>query len=126
MELARQGAEVVHLVFDAHGARTMPDAPAGGRTGVRTRAMRATCCARSTRALVKAGVRDEITLIASGGIALAEHMAKAIICGADLVAIDIPLAPGPGMPAVRRMPARRTLSRSPWRRSSRILPSTAS
>ncbi len=41
--------------------------------------------------LVKAGLRDEITLIASGGIALAEHLAKAIICGADLVAIDIPL-----------------------------------
>ena len=30
-------------------------------------------------------------MIASGGIALAEHLAKAIICGADLVAIDIPL-----------------------------------
>ena len=43
------------------------------------------------RALVKAGIRDEVTLIASGGIALPEHMAKAIICGADLVAIDIPL-----------------------------------
>ena len=41
--------------------------------------------------LVKAGMRDEITLIASGGIAQAEHLAKAIICGADLVAIDIPL-----------------------------------
>ena len=41
--------------------------------------------------LVKAGIRDEITLIASGGIALAEHVAKAIICGADLVAIDVPL-----------------------------------
>ena len=43
------------------------------------------------RALVKAGIRDEVTLIASGGIALPEHMAKAIICGADLVAVDIPL-----------------------------------
>ena len=41
--------------------------------------------------LVKQGIRDEVTLIASGGIALAEHVAKAIICGADLVAIDIPL-----------------------------------
>jgi glutamate synthase domain-containing protein 2 len=30
-------------------------------------------------------------LIISGGIALAEHMAKAIICGADLVAVDTPL-----------------------------------
>jgi len=43
------------------------------------------------RALVKDGCRDELTLIASGGIALPEHMAKAIICGADLVAVDVPL-----------------------------------
>jgi glutamate synthase domain-containing protein 2 len=41
--------------------------------------------------LVRQGVRDEVTLVASGGIALAEHVAKAIICGADLVAVDVPL-----------------------------------
>ena len=41
--------------------------------------------------LVNEGCRDEITLIISGGIALAEHMAKAIICGADLVAVDTAL-----------------------------------
>jgi glutamate synthase domain-containing protein 2 len=41
--------------------------------------------------LVQQGVRDEVTLIVSGGIALAEHMAKAIICGADLVAVDTSL-----------------------------------
>ena len=41
--------------------------------------------------LVKAGLRDEVTLITSGGIALAEHVAKAILCGTDLVSIDIPL-----------------------------------
>jgi len=41
--------------------------------------------------LVEQQVRDEITLISSGGVALAEHMAKAVICGADLVAIDLPL-----------------------------------
>lgn len=40
--------------------------------------------------LMAKGVRDTVTLIASGGIALAEHMAKAIICGADLVVVDIP------------------------------------
>ena len=40
---------------------------------------------------MKEGLRDEVTLIVSGGIALAEHMAKAIICGADLVAVDTPL-----------------------------------
>ena len=38
--------------------------------------------------LVREGVRDQITIIASGGITLAEHVPKAIICGADLVAID--------------------------------------
>jgi len=36
-------------------------------------------------------VRTKVNLIFSGGIALAEHMAKAIICGADAVAIDQPL-----------------------------------
>ena len=41
--------------------------------------------------LVESGVRDEITLMAGGGIALAEHMAKQILCGADLVTIDLPL-----------------------------------
>ena len=42
-------------------------------------------------ALVESGIRDEITLMAGGGIALAEHMAKQIICGADLVTINLPL-----------------------------------
>jgi glutamate synthase domain-containing protein 2 len=32
-----------------------------------------------------------VTLIASGGIAMAEHVAKAIICGADLVGVDLVL-----------------------------------
>ena len=34
-------------------------------------------------------MRDEVTFIVSGGITLAEHVPKAIICGADLVALDI-------------------------------------
>jgi glutamate synthase domain-containing protein 2 len=40
------------------------------------------------RKLVRESLRDEVTLIASGGITLAEHVPKAIICGADLVALD--------------------------------------
>jgi glutamate synthase domain-containing protein 2 len=32
-----------------------------------------------------------VTLIAGGGIALPEHMAKAVICGADLVSTHLPL-----------------------------------
>jgi len=36
-------------------------------------------------------VRNKVNLVFSGGIAMAEHIAKAILCGADGVAIDIPL-----------------------------------
>ena len=81
LELARQGAEVVHLVFDSHGRETGTASPRHMRDVLR----------EVHTSLVKGGLRDEITLIASGGIAQAEHLAKAIICGADLVAIDIPL-----------------------------------
>lgn len=40
--------------------------------------------------LVNLGIRDLITIIASGEIATAEHVPKAIILGADAVAVDIP------------------------------------
>ena len=42
-------------------------------------------------ALVEEGIRDEVTLLASGGLAMAEHVAKAMICGADAVLIDFPI-----------------------------------
>ena len=38
--------------------------------------------------LVDAGVREQVTILLSGGIALAEHAAKIIACGADGVGID--------------------------------------
>jgi glutamate synthase domain-containing protein 2 len=41
--------------------------------------------------LVESGLRDQVTLIGSGGVAMAEHMAKLIICGADALTVDIPL-----------------------------------
>lgn len=41
--------------------------------------------------LVAMGVRDEVTLIGSGGLVAAEHVPKAIICGLDLVGLDTPL-----------------------------------
>ncbi|MCX5759262.1 MAG: glutamate synthase-related protein, partial [Candidatus Hydrogenedentes bacterium] len=82
-ELTRDGAEVVHLVFDPHGREhaSAASSPRHMRDVLR----------EVHRALVKDGTRDLVTLIASGGIAQAEHVAKAIICGADLVAIDLPL-----------------------------------
>ncbi|MEA2074781.1 MAG: glutamate synthase-related protein, partial [Euryarchaeota archaeon] len=43
------------------------------------------------RHLIDLKIRDEVTLIVSGGIAMAEHVAKSIVCGADLIAVDLPL-----------------------------------
>ncbi|MHC4402987.1 MAG: glutamate synthase-related protein [Planctomycetota bacterium] len=81
LELVWQGAEVIHLVFDARGREEAPEKPRHMRDVLR----------EVHGALVKEGIRDLVTLSASGGIALAEHVAKAIICGAYLVAVDLPL-----------------------------------
>jgi hypothetical protein len=80
-ELAGEGTEVVHLVFNSYGREEVARKPRHARDVLRD----------VHGALVRDGIRDRVTLIASGGVALAEHVAKAIICGADLVAIDIPL-----------------------------------
>jgi hypothetical protein len=75
--------KVFHLCADLHGCETLPDGAPGRHLKDVLREIHGR--------LVKDGRRDEITLIAGGGIALAEHMAKAIICGADLVAVNAPL-----------------------------------
>ena len=41
--------------------------------------------------LVAANLRDQVTLVVSGGIAAAEHVPKALVCGADAVAVDFAL-----------------------------------
>jgi glutamate synthase domain-containing protein 2 len=81
MESARAGIKVFHLSADAHGREMGVPRPKHLRDSLRD----------IHGKLVRHGIRDEITLIVSGGIALPEHMAKAIICGADLVAIDTAL-----------------------------------
>ncbi len=83
VELGLAGVKVFHLFADQHGRERLED----GRPGRHIKDVLRDVHGR----LVKRGLRDEITLIVSGGIALAEHMAKAIICGADLVAVDTPL-----------------------------------
>ncbi len=83
IDLSQHGIKVFHLCADLHGRERIP----GGKPGRHIKDV-----LREVHAcLVDAGIRDEITLIVSGGIALAEHMAKAIICGADLVAVDTAL-----------------------------------
>ena len=78
--LVNDGADVIHLCADYHGfdySKTHSHISHGLRR-VHTR-------------LVNEGIRDRITLIASGGITRAEHVPKAIICGADLVGLDTTL-----------------------------------
>jgi hypothetical protein len=73
----REGARVVHLRAQPRqldGPAALPDLIRG-----------------SHLALVDAGVRDEVTLIGSGGITLAEHVPKALACGLDAVVLDAPL-----------------------------------
>ncbi len=41
--------------------------------------------------LIESSTRQQINIIATGGVSMAEHVNKAIICGADGVAIDLPL-----------------------------------
>ncbi|NLT68169.1 MAG: hypothetical protein GXX84_16320 [Acidobacteria bacterium] len=83
LELSRRGLKVFHLCADRHGRER-------GEAGKPGRHIKDALRAIHGR-IVDERMRDEITLIVSGGIALAEHMAKAIICGADLVAVDTAL-----------------------------------
>jgi hypothetical protein len=73
--------EVIHIVADANGNEIASQKPQFIKEMTR----------QIHTALIEKGTRDEITLMAGGGIALPEHLAKEIICGADLVTINLPL-----------------------------------
>ncbi|MBP1716198.1 MAG: glutamate synthase family protein [Deltaproteobacteria bacterium] len=79
LELTREGIEVIHLRADENGMEQGPEA-----LFIKDRLK------QIHLHLVEEGARDQVTLLAGGGIAMAEHMAKLIICGADAVACDIP------------------------------------
>jgi hypothetical protein len=83
VDLVREGIKVFHLCADLHGRELLDD----GKPGRHIKDVLREVHGR----LVEEGLRDEVTLVVSGGIALPEHMAKAIICGADLVAVGTPL-----------------------------------
>ena len=73
--------EVIHVVADLNGNEVGVKEPRFVKDMIR----------QIHTSILEGRKRDEITLMAGGGIALPEHMAKAIICGADLVTIDLPL-----------------------------------
>jgi glutamate synthase domain-containing protein 2/NAD-dependent dihydropyrimidine dehydrogenase PreA subunit len=74
VELARVGADLVHLVASDGETNRLRDA-----------------IRQVHGALVRAGIRDQVSLVLTGGIAMAEHVAKAILCGLDAVVVDWPL-----------------------------------
>jgi ferredoxin len=80
LRVAASGAPVIHLEASYDGCSL--DAP--------SRPMKDVIRSVHT-ALVEGGLRDEVTLLVGGGIAMAEHVAKALICGADAVVIDLPI-----------------------------------
>lgn len=75
---AEAGVAVFHLVANYHGRS------ADGRFVL-------DLIRDAHHRFVAAGVRQEVTLIGSGGIIAAEHVPKAILCGLDAVALDTPL-----------------------------------
>ncbi len=81
VEFARSGFDVIHFVADERGYE--PGIEAGMHLKDVIRKIHA--------ALLRERVRDEITLMATGGIALAEHVIKSMLCGANLVSVDVPL-----------------------------------
>jgi ferredoxin len=73
--------EVIHVVADLNGDEIGVENPRFVKDMIR----------EIHTTLINQGRRDEVTLIGGGGIALPEHMAKAVLCGADLVSINLPL-----------------------------------
>jgi len=78
LELAKAGADVVHVLFDEQGHEEGGASPRHAKDSLRA----------IHKAMVSESLRDELTVIAGGGIAAAEHVPKSIICGADVVALE--------------------------------------
>ena len=83
-DLTQKGAEIIQIVADYCG-RAQKESSANSDS-----LLKDIIQAFHLR-LVKDRIRDRVTLIASGGIGMAEHVPKAMLCGVDLTAIDIPL-----------------------------------
>jgi ferredoxin len=74
-EEVAKAADVIHILFEEDG---MDASGEYARDVLR----------RLHRHLVKAGSRDSMTIISSGGLAAAEMVPKSIICGADAVTLE--------------------------------------
>ncbi|PIP40800.1 MAG: hypothetical protein COX19_04910, partial [Desulfobacterales bacterium CG23_combo_of_CG06-09_8_20_14_all_51_8] len=82
--LVAQGADVIHVVADFNGNEINVKKPRFIKDMIR----------EIHTSLIKSGQRDQVTLIAGGGMALPEHLAKALLCGTDVVSTYLPLMIG--------------------------------
>jgi ferredoxin len=81
LDYTRGGMDLIHYVADERGYE--PGVPNGLHIKDLIKEVNA--------ALLHEGLRDEITFLASGGLAMAEHVIKAMLCGANLVGVEAPL-----------------------------------
>jgi len=81
LKLSVLGVDTLHFFADEHGNELNTEHPRFLKEMIREVHLK----------LVNGFVRQRINLVFSGGISMAEHMAKSIICGADGVIVDFPL-----------------------------------
>jgi glutamate synthase domain-containing protein 2 len=86
--LVANGLGMVHLYGDESGYEIEGKGTSG--SGAEPRFV-ADALQKVHHRLVEANLRDQVTLVLSGGIAAAEHVPKALVCGADAVAVDLAL-----------------------------------
>ena len=80
LSIAEAGVPIIHLEGSLTG-HFLDNDRAYVKDGIRSAHLK----------LVEANIRDGITLLASGGLSMAEHVTKSIICGADGVLVDFPI-----------------------------------
>jgi ferredoxin len=81
LELARTNVDTIHFYASDRSREVGAEKPRYLKDMIREVHLK----------LVENCLRHKVNLIFSGGIALAEHVAKSLICGGDAVSIDIPL-----------------------------------
>jgi ferredoxin len=86
LSLASAGVDIIHLdggmnALSSDSPSDVQYDPQKVKDGIRSVHLK----------LVQGNIRDQVTLLASGGFAMAEHVAKGVICGADAVFVEFQL-----------------------------------
>lgn len=78
LDMVRSKVDVAHVIYDEDSVEQDSADQRHAMEGLRA----------IHKTMVSKAVRDQLTVIAGGGIAAAEHVPKSIICGADVVALE--------------------------------------